>query len=199
MHIARIAVLPAIALALSACTRILPWDEDGGADVAETGDASSDEYGTDSESGGLPDLPAETETSTSTETGTEASSTDDTDDTTDTGSDTSTEPGYCCTCEDGCWLSPSEVECVGFGEWHAMDSCEVTPASEIDCGLECDPPPAACCTCPDLTTPEYEFQCWAWVEGVEACVIAQANGLGEATHWCELDSDGYPTDCLDAC
>jgi hypothetical protein len=192
MHRALIAVLPTVALALSACTRILPWDEDDGADVAETSDASSDEYGTDSESdstGSLPDLPAETSTETESST----------DESTDTESDTETEPGYCCTCVDGCWLSPSEVECVGFGEWHAMDSCEVTPASEVDCGLECDPPPAACCTCPDLTTPEYEFQCWAWVEGVEACVVAQANGLGEATHWCELDSDGYPTECLDAC
>jgi hypothetical protein len=197
MHIARIAVLPALALALTACPRVMPGDDLDGADVADESD--SDEYGeseSDSESAGETETSTETETETESETGTDTSTTEDT---TDTGGDTSAEPGYCCTCVDGCWLSPSEVECVGFGEWHASDSCEVTPASEIDCGLECDPPPAACCTCPDLTTPEYEFQCWAWVEGVEACVIAQANGLGEATHWCELDSDGYPTDCLDAC
>jgi hypothetical protein len=189
MHRARIAVLPALALALSACTRILPWDEDDGADVAET----SDEYGTDSDSTGLlPDLPTET---TETETTTSDSETGSTGSTDETG-----DPfGYCCTCVDGCWLSPSEVECVGFGEWHPADTCEFVPPASGDCDMECDPPPAACCTCPDPTTPEYEFQCWEWTQTSDACEVSLASTLNEPTHWCTLDAEGYPTACLDAC
>jgi hypothetical protein len=181
MHRALIAVLPTVALALSACARILPWDEDDGADVAES---ESDEYGdsdTDTESAG------ETETSTA-DLPSETDSTDDTEET-DTGSDTS----YCCTCEGGCW--PSESDCAG--ETFLLSEC--TPVGAlVECPMDCSPP-AACCTCPDPATPEVEFQCWAWVDGVEACEVAQADVLGEPTHWCELDSEGYPTDCLDAC
>jgi hypothetical protein len=160
----------------------MPGEDLEGADAA-------DDVQTESESGGE-------ETSSASTSGVDLPS-----ETTEMTGETGETPDFvgCCYCNE----IGAEVCVTGVAEQCGMLPVEYFDCGEVNgvlsCGLECDPPPAACCTCPDLTTPEYEFQCWAWVEGVEACVIAQANGLGEATHWCELDGDGYPTDCLDAC
>jgi hypothetical protein len=180
MHRALIAVLPALALALAACPRVMPGEDTDGADVADESE-SGDEYG-DSETG--------TETTGDTNQG-------------------------CCQCIDGvesCWLSP-EGDCAD-GET-LLDWCLVVDGA-LSCGLYCtDPttdsesdsetetdtgevPPAACCTCPDSDMPA-EFQCWEWTQSEVACEGALASTLNEPTHWCLLDGEGLPADCLDAC
>jgi hypothetical protein len=151
MHRARIAVLPALALALTACPRGMPGGELEGADVAET----SDEYGTDSDSTGLlPDLPADTETTSGSET-----------DSTDGGPNQG-----CCECVDGiesCWLAP-EGNCEP-GET-LLEGCNVVDEA-LACGLDCgEPVEPWCCWCTD------DLYCVPW-EGEAECA-AMGAGLG---------------------
>jgi hypothetical protein len=161
----------------------MPGFEDDGADVA---DEDSDEVGSETDTGSDESTGDTEETSGADES--------------ESGSGDGEAPGYCCTCEDGCWHSAGQAACVGYGEWFPSVACEVTPAAVIDCSLDCPVlPSAACCTCPASDDPEVEFQCWEWTQGVEPCEVAQANALGEETHWCDLDSEGYPTACLAAC
>jgi hypothetical protein len=57
-----------------------------------------------------------------------------------------------------------------------------------------DEPEPVCCTCDE----EPECQPWRGMS-VDQCEVVLAGTLNEETHWCLLDQDDLPTDCVAAC
>jgi hypothetical protein len=195
MHRARIAVLATVALALSACPRVMPDEGLDGADVA-------DELGSDSESSSVA-----TDSTDTTETGGDAnfcctcpdiatsefecwpwsgtvescevalaSTLDEPTHWCEPDAEGSysdclaaceapPEEGYCCTCA-GCWLSSDKSDCVEPGEWHDYDSCEFVPPASGNCDLDCPP------------QPDFVGCCYCNEIGGEVCVTGTAEQCG---------------------